>query len=568
MLGFEAMARAVRDMGISTMFGVMGDGNLHFIDAFVHLAGGRYVAARHEAGAVCMADGAARVLGRRGLGVATVTHGPGLTNAMTALTAASRNRTPLLLIAGDLPRGAVRHSQRIDQAAVVMPTGAGYVRATTTNGAERQVEAALRQALLERRPVVLDVANDVQREAWASPVAAERVVATAEDVRAQRMAADADALDTVARVIDGAARPVILAGRGALWSGAKDDLEALADRCGALLATTLLAKDMFRGNPHNLGVVGVFGHEPYRSLFADSDCVIAFGARLHSWTTGQGSVFPNATIVHIDSDPAAIDDYTAVDHAIIGDAQLVAAALSHRVKQRGNDEGFRTEGVRALIEGSQGPHDAEYTLGEDSAAKTRLTTPAALRALDTVIPGQRMVFSDGGHFFSYPGQCLAVQEPESFVLAANFGAIGLGLATGIGGAMARPSHLCVVVIGDGGLMMSLPELETAVRYKVPMVVLVVNDAAYGTEVHALRAAGRPADTAQFPETSFTRVAEGLGARGLTMRSEEDAVSVGALLENLDGPLVVDIKVNGDVVAPWFVAAKLPSGAPTATRRRA
>lgn len=556
--GYQVIAQAIADLGVDTIHGVMGDGNLHFIQSFVHDQGGRYLAARHEAGAVNMADGHARVRAPHALGVATVTHGPGLTNAVTALTAAVRNRTPLLLIAGDLPRPAFRHNQRIDQAAVVAPTGAGYVSATTSAGAQRQVESAIRTALLQRRPVVLDIANDVQREEWAGPVRIGPLRTMLEDTRRQRRGPDPAAVASAARRLDAARRPVILAGRGAVWAGARKELEALAERTGALLCTTLLAKSLFDGNAYNLGVTGTFGSRLSSSLLAEADCVVAFGASLHTWTTSAGQLYPNAGLIQVDLREDDIGDFTAVDHILLGDAAVTAAALSDSVRPRPADGGFRTPEVRTALAAWQ-PEDEVDDASPPGTVDPRL----ALIALNGVLPRARLVFSDAGHFWSYPAAYLDVLEPGSFVLAANFGSLGLGMASAIGGALARPDLLPVLVVGDGGLLMSIAELETAMRYRVPLVVVVLNDAAYGSEVHALRASGLPPETARFPDTDFARLAAGFGAVGITVRDLAALDRVAGIVSELDRPLILDIKIDPDLVAPWFRSAKL--AAPLTTK---
>ena len=551
MFGYQIIAAAIREVGVDTVFGVLGDGNFHFVDAWVHEWSGRYVAARHEGGAVNMADGAARVTSPSGLGVATVTHGPGLTNCITALTAATRNRTPLLLLAGDLPQAATRHNQRIEQSAVVASTGADYVRVTTPVGALGQLTSAVREAVLGRRPVVLDVANDVQRAEWPGNLDGARFNAALTSARRQRVAPEASALDDVAEVLREAQRPVILAGRGA--RAAAPSLGKLGERSGALLSTSLLAKGLFTGDPFDLGLAGTLSTPTTARLFGRADCVIAFGCSLHTWTTDVGKLFPQAARIHVDDDRSQIGDFTMPDHVLIGDAALTADSLAERAPSR---RGFRTPEVRAEI-AAGGPFDGL----EDASTPERIDTRVALIALDDKLPAERMVLSDGGHYFGYPGMYFAVPEPSSFVLAANFGSIGLGLGTAIGAAVARPDRLAVLVVGDGGLLMSLPELETAFREQVRLLVVVVNDAAYGAEVHSMRAAGLQVDTAQFPETDFVTLAKGFGVHGITVRTVADLDQVVDRVVDLRGPLVVDLKVNPDLVAPWYRAAKINVAAP-------
>jgi thiamine pyrophosphate-dependent acetolactate synthase large subunit-like protein len=213
--------------------------------------------------------------------------------------------------------------------------------------------------------------------------------------------------------------------------------------------------------------------------------------------------------------------------------------------------GYRTDDVRAEI-AAGGPFEGL----DDASSDGRIDTRVALIGLDEALPRDRLVFSDGGHYFGYPGMYLAVPEPDSFVLAANFGSIGLGLGTAIGGVLARPDRLGVLVVGDGGLLMSISELESAVRLGVRLVVVVVNDAAYGAEVHSLRAQGLAVDTAQFPETDFVTLAHGFGATAMTVCTPADVKAAGEIAHGIDGPLVLDVKVDPDLVAPWYRAAKL------------
>ena len=310
----------------------------------------------------------------------------------------------------------------------------------------------------------------------------------------------------------------------------------------------MLGKGIFAGDPFDVGLAGTLSSPTTARLLAGADCVVAVGTSLHTWTTNAGRLFPGATLVQVDADPVRIGDFTTPDHVVIGDARLAADALAAAVGAR---SGYRTDDVRAAVAAS-GPYDGL----EDSSSGERVDTRVALIALDEILPRERTIFSDGGHYFGYPGMYFTVLEPDSFVLAANFGAIGLGLGTAIGGAIARPDRLCVLVVGDGGLLMSVPELESAVRNGVPMVVVVVNDAAYGAEVHSMRGLGLAVDTAQFPDTDFVALARGFGADGVTVRTAADVKAVGDRVRDLTGPLVLDVKVDADLVAPWYRAAKI------------
>jgi thiamine pyrophosphate-dependent acetolactate synthase large subunit-like protein len=344
----------------------------------------------------------------------------------------------------------------------------------------------------------------------------------------------------------------VLAGRGAVWSGARAALVELAERSGALLATTLLAKDFFAGADFNLGVVGTFGSAFSTDLLAETDCVLAFGANLHTWTTRVGTLFPKARLIQIDRSERDVGDFTLVERTILADATETATALTAMLPvESAADPSWRGPERRAHIAAWR--PEQEIT---DDAGDGRVDPRRLLVELDRLLPRERMVFSDGGHFWSYPGAYLSVPEPDSFALAANFGSIGLGLATAIGGGIGRPDRLPVLIVGDGGLHMSIAELDTAVRVGRPMVIVVLNDAAYGSEVHVMRAAGLDPSSAQFPETDFAALAVGFGAAGLTVADLSDLGELPARLAELRGPLVIDAKIDRELVAPWYRVAKL------------
>jgi thiamine pyrophosphate-dependent acetolactate synthase large subunit-like protein len=149
---------------------------------------------------------------------------------------------------------------------------------------------------------------------------------------------------------------------------------------------------------------------------------------------------------------------------------------------------------------------------------------------------------------------LAVPDQQGFVFSQAFQSVGLGLASGIGAAVARPDRLCVAAIGDGGALMALGELETAARYRLPMVVVIYNDAAYGAEVHHFGPLGHPVHLTQFPDTDFAALARAAGAEGITVRDSGELSPIKAWLERRDGPLVIDAKVNPDVRAEWLEEA--------------
>ena len=288
----EVVGRTLAALGVRDAFGVLGSGNFIATQA-LHAAGAAFHHARHEGGAISMADGYARVSGR--VGVCSVHQGPGFTNAMTGLTEAAKSRTPLLLLAGEAPAAALRSNFRLDQAALATTVGAAAERVHSGGSAADDVARALRRAQVERRPVLLSVPLDVQ--AQPAPAPAPEPTAPALHAPAPSPAAVAE----VAELIAASQRPVVIAGRGAVLSSAGEALEALGDAIGAVLATSAMGHGLFAGSPWAVGISGGFASPVAARLIAASDLVLAFGASLTRWTTRDGALIdPGAKVVQVD----------------------------------------------------------------------------------------------------------------------------------------------------------------------------------------------------------------------------------------------------------------------------
>src|SRR6266568_22545 len=304
----EVLAEWLQARGINTVFGLMGEANVQYLVDFIKVEGQQFISCPHEGIAVSMADGYHRLSGK--IGVASVTHGPALTNTLTAFTEAVRSRSEVLLITGSTPSEG-RHLQAIDIAAIVAPTGAGYERVASSSDVASGADRALRQIALERRPVVLDLPSDLLDREAANEVRPFKLPSTATS------SPDQNALDEALGMVVGARRPLVLAGRGAVVSAARDALIELADLIGAPLATTLLAKDFFRGHKRYVGICGTLSSSVGGSAIAGADCVVAFGASLNQFTAG--ALAASATIIHCDTDPSAIGAATPVNVGLVGD---------------------------------------------------------------------------------------------------------------------------------------------------------------------------------------------------------------------------------------------------------
>jgi thiamine pyrophosphate-dependent acetolactate synthase large subunit-like protein len=544
---YEAVAETLSQLGVDTAFGLVGSGNFGLIDNMTRHCGIAYHASRHEAAAVAMADGYARVSGK--LGVCTVHQGPGVTNTLTALTEAVKNRTPLLLLAGDTATTALYQNLDVDQDAVVGSVGAAVERIRTASTTVEDTARALRRAKLKRRPILLSLPIDLQEQ----DCEAEDPPAFAE----QENAAPRPSEEAVSRTVDlleSSSRPAIIAGRGAVLAAARPQVEALGDRIGALFATSMMAKGFFAGSPFDLGVSGGFASPLAARLLSGADFVLSFGASLNAWTTKHSTLFsPSARIVHCDVEADAIGRIQPVTLGVVGDAAETAEALLDEITRRNvASEGYRMDAVMQEIEGFR--WEDEF---EDESTGDTVDPRVALMALEEILPEERTVAVDCGHFAGFTAMHLSVPDAAGFVFAEAFQAVGLGMGTGMGAAVARPDRLAVVVVGDGGLLMSLGEIDAAVQLGLPMLVVVINDAAYGAEVHHFRSLGLPTDLALLRGIDFAAIAGAMGAKGLEVRSTGDMKRLEEWLEDPEGVMVVDCKVNprveGEYLKDAFVA---------------
>jgi thiamine pyrophosphate-dependent acetolactate synthase large subunit-like protein len=544
---YEAVAETLSRLGVDTTFGLVGSGNFGLIHHMTRHCGMAYHAARHEAAAVAMADGCARVSGK--LGVCTVHQGPGVTNTITALTEAVKARTPLLLLAGDTATTALYQNLDVDQNAVAGSIGAGTEGIRSANTSVEDITRAVRRANNERRPMVISLPIDIQEQ----ECAAQDPPAFVE----LQSAPPRPSLETISRAVDlleSSDRPAIIAGRGAVLAAARPQLEALGDRIGALFATSMMAKGFFAGNPFDLGVSGGFASPLAARLLGEADVVLSFGASLNTWTTKHGTLFaPTADIVHCDLEPSAIGRVQPVTLGVIGDAAETAGALATELARRDvSVDGFRTDEIRRDIEGFRW-EDAF----RDETTEGTLDPRVALMILEELLPEERTVAVDCGHFAGFAAMHLSVPDAAGFVFAEAFQAVGLGMGTGMGAALARPDRLAIIVVGDGGLLMSLGEIDAAVNLGLPILVVVINDAAYGAEVHHFRSLGLPTELALLGTIDFAAIAGAMGARGLEVRGPGDLEQLKEWIEDPDGVMVVDCKVNpgveGDYLKEAFVA---------------
>ncbi|MEM1237307.1 MAG: thiamine pyrophosphate-binding protein [Pseudomonadota bacterium] len=525
----QAIAQALVDHGVDTMFGLMGDANLFMVDHYVQALGGGFVKVAHEGSCVLAATGYSQVSGK--VGVATVTHGPALTNCVTALVEAVRGRYPIVLLAGDTPVAAPHHIQNIDQRELIKATGSEFEQLRTPETAAADVARAFYRARVERRPIVLNMPVEFMWDPAGPPVAPRPVFTEPRGV------AHSDTLDEAIGMIASARRPLILAGGGA--KHAREALVALADRLEAPVATSLRGKGLFHGHPYNIGLFGTLSSPAGYDVMAQADCIVAFGSSLSFYTTDHGKLMEGKRVVQVDSSPEAIGGSRPPDAGIVADAVSGAETILYWLDE-------------AEIPGSGFTHDLEagtlthLPVPPNRTPEGRVNYVEALEALNAALPQDRILVTDVGFCILEAWARIDVPDPQSFISTASFTCVGLGLQTAIGAAKATPDRTVVSLTGDGGFAMGgVGEFHTAVREGLNMVVVIANDSAYGAEHVQFTARQMDPSMSLLEWPDFTSVAQAMGAQAVKVTSQATLEQAIAALKDREGPLVIELMLEAE-----------------------
>lgn len=546
----EVLAKDLAALGARRCFGLLGTANFKISHGLV-AAGVELISARHEGNAASMADAYAKATGE--LTLVSVHSGPGLTNAITGIGEAAKSRTPLLVLAGDVPTGNVKSNFYFEQAELVRSVGAISERTYTPQSARSDLLRAVTRAMRDRQTVVLSLPLDVQD---ATVNGSNESIEL--DPMPGRLQPDQNDIRRLVEAMWRAKRPLILAGRGAVVSDAEKPLIALADQLGALLATSIRGHGLFADNPWSVGISGGFSSPVADELISESDFILGFGVSFTQWTTKKGKLIARgATVAQIDIEAPKLGYQMPVQFAVLGDAKATAEALLAELDRRGaSGAGRRDDRTRQRIRSGDN-HHSPYP--EESSAQY-IDPRTVSKAVDEILPGDRVVASDSGHFCGWVPRYLRVPNPKASCLSHSFQSVGLGLASAIGLAVANPGKLAVLGAGDGGFLMSIADLETAIRLRLRMCILIYNDSSYAAEVHFFRRQGYSVDIVQFPETDFAAIARGFGARGATVRTLADLDAVRTWVgEGAPGVFLIDAKINPNLEADWH-AEHFPSQA--------
>lgn len=543
MSGGQALVRLLELHGVGTLFGLCGDTSLPLYDALRASNRIRHVLTRDERHAGYMADAYARLTGQPG--VCEAPSGGGATYVLPALAEANESSIPVLAVTTDIgvaSRGRFVLTE-LDQPALFAPVTKWHSSIDRAADVSPLVRRAFREMTTGRPGAVqLRLPYDVQKEEAAEPSA--EADARFGEYPAERTEPNAESILQAAELLANAARPVLVCGGGVIISAAQPELLALAERLGAAVATTISGKgSIAETHPLAVGVVGSNGGVPQtRDIVDEADLVMFVGCRAGSVTTERwrhprpGSV----TVVHVDVDPRVIGANYHADAALIGDAKRALAALGSTLEGR-RITADRERMPERIARAKEEKFSRFWSLAQEEA---RPILPERIVAeLERVLANRpAIVTADPGTPCPYLSAYLTQRIAErTFVTNRAHGALGFSLAAACGAQFARPDRKIVAVMGDGSFAMACGELETVVRYGLPITFVVISNAEFGW-IKAGQKFGYEGRffSVDFTRTDHARVAEAYGLRAWRV---QDPRALGDALwaaVNHDGPTLVDV----------------------------
>ena len=515
----ELMVRCLEDEGVTHVFGIPGEENILFVDALSR-SKVRYVLVRHEQAASFMAETYGRLTGRPG--VCSATLGPGAINLLLGVADATTNSTPVVALSAQVGRNrSFKEShQSVDLVSMFAPVTKWSELVATPEAVPEMIRKAFKLAQTERPGAVyLAVPEDVE----AAPVAPD-----SRPLRVNRPRPDEPSPSQLARaaeVLRAARRPIVLAGHGAARAAASDSVRRFAEKLGLQVATTFHGKGVLPDDhPLALGAVGFMRHDYVNFGFDDADTIVAVGYELQEFDPVRINPGGDKKIIYIHRFPAEVDAHFEVEVGLQADIGRTLDALAHSVDRR-FESGAGARRIAALLgeELQAGQADDRFPL---APARLVADTRAALGREDIALV-------DTGAVKMWMARLYPTYEPNTCLISNGLSTMAWTVPGAIAAKLARPDLKVLVATGDGAFMMNSQEIETAIRERVPFVVLIWTDEEYGLISWKMELQlGRTVST-RFDNPDFVAYAESFGARGYRIES------AGELLPTLTEALASD-----------------------------
>ncbi len=544
----EAVVDALIAEGIEYVFGITGDTVLPLLDAIYHRRDKiKYVTARHEIGATSMADAYARVTGKVGCCLFHV--GPSISNTILGVWSANKDYIPLVILSANMDTFRLGRNiwHEFDVMGVLGKVTKWSDQLAEAKDAQRLMRTAFQMAK-SGMPGVVHV--DFPKDLLAQPIEIDStdlsIKGGAHNGRtANRVRPEATAVAEAAQMLMAATTPVILAGRGVLWSRAHRQLVALAERLGIPVITT----EMGRGSiseRHGLaaGLVGHFGHATANQMLREADLVMGLGARFHNVSTINWSLIAaDAKLIQVEADPLEIGRQYAVDLGIHGDAgafldDLVAYCEAEGLTGLDDDRARREARIGAL------KSDQDRRFYDTDLTAVPIKPQLIAKAVQQVCAPDA-IYCIGAGLHTQFAHAIPITLPDQYHLAAGSGTMAWAFPAGIGAKLARPDRQVVVPVGDGDFGMNAQEIETSVRERAPVIAIVYNDCSYGAlRVFQSKVYGGRIIGSEYGDTDLVKLAEAYGARAERIDRPEQLVPALERATQADVTTIIDVRIDG------------------------
>ncbi len=530
--GAEIVIECLKEQGVDTIFGYPGGAILNVYDElYKHRDEIRHILTSHEQGASHAADGYARATGK--VGVCLATSGPGATNLVTGIATASMDSIPIVAITCNVGVSLLGKDsfQEIDIAGITMPiTKYSFIVKDVTKLADT-IRKAFRIAQTGRPgPVLVDIPKDItsavteyQKEELGKYIPDQSHMNEEEVSRALAM-------------LEASEKPYVFVGGGAVTSGASGELKEFVEKLDAPVTDSLMGKGAFPGtDPRYTGMLGMHGTKTSNYGVSECDLLVVVGARFSDRVTGNTETFAkNAKILQIDIDPAEINKNIIVTEEMIGDVKEVLKALNKRLKQQSHPEWM--EQIRSYKE--------KYPLKYHPDA---LTGPFIVEEIYRQTKGDALIVTEVGQHQMWAAQFYKYTKPRTLLTSGGLGTMGYGLGASLGAKTGCPDKTVVNIAGDGCFRMNMNEIATAVRHKIPVIEVVVNNHVLGMvrQWQDLFYDERYSATVLRDAVDFVKLAEAMGAEGIRAESQDEFREAFAKALTLNRPVVIDCQIDRD-----------------------
>jgi len=567
--GGEVIAHALEDEGVEFIFGYPGGAVLHIYDALFRDSNIPHILVRHEQAATHAADAYTRATGK--VGVVLVTSGPGATNAVTGIATAYMDSIPMVVLSGQVQSHLIGDDafQETDMIGISRPIVKHSFQVKKTEDIGPMIKKAFYLAASGRPgPVVIDIPKDITRPDHKVPY---DYAAIDERIRsyAPPSKGHTGQIKKAINLLLNAKKPVIYSGGGVVQGEASEELTALAKRMDLPVTNTLMGLGAYPGTDHRfLGMLGMHGTYEANNAMHHADLVLAIGARFDDRVTNTPSKFcPEAKIVHIDVDPAAISKTIRADIPIVGPAKSVLQEfLTLLDEQLAGKDAPNSEAIAAWngqIEEWKDLHGfyrvPNYVQEPDGMIKPQ----EVLRVLEKVTGGDAYVCSDVGQHQMFAAQWYRYNKPRRWINSGGLGTMGFGLPAAMGVKLADYDADVVCITGEGSIQMNIQELATCTQYGLPVKIINLNNQALGMvkQWQDMQYEGRYSHSTTYADSlpDFVKLAESYGHVGVVIDKPEDLEpKLAEVMAMKDKLVFVDIKVDPSVhVYPMQIA---PTGA--------